>query len=337
MMNPKNNMDGGFANHGRKIIFRKKWAKPILDAFKNKLGKKLIYLGLPGTEALDVKEWIDSIYKVIAFICDEGESEPKAIDVLNGILNEFETKEILSNYSLYNGYIEEVVLTGIDQDLAPFSQSDFVTLYNLDFCNPLQSPFKRQDEYGNVKKYHKIETIDKLLSIEKERAQASNGDTGFIMFLTVNAKFWEDSMGAISDSIISTYIKNLGEVSGESREIRLLKAYTYYFLNLYFQKYGFNAEFLPPIYYEGVGGYYTDRKFNPHWLMTFTIFGTFVSEGASTQGTENYLKSKFLFANNVDIKPYTDRNKRIKENECQHIVDKLIEESETYKKMLVTR
>ena len=60
---------GEFRDTIRKKVIRTQWCKSLIEFMHRKLKYKLIYLGLPGPQALDLLEWIDYIDQVIAFQC----------------------------------------------------------------------------------------------------------------------------------------------------------------------------------------------------------------------------------------------------------------------------
>ncbi len=261
----------GFDDHARKILFRTQWAKPILKFISEKLDMRLVYLGLPGVKALDVLEWKEYLKIIIAFQRDGYEEE---LEDLQAILDGLESSNEVEDYKLYIGYIEEIIISGYDNTLTPFSLSKFVTVHNLDFCNALTNPVSTFDKNGKSVKYFKIKAIERLLHFERERCSIDG--SFFVMFLTVNAMFWEDVIEEITNEAFNKYLKeNLINCSGEKKSIRLLKAYAYLHLTEKFKQYSFNIEILPTIYYRGKGGFYDrDDNWKDHWLLTFTILGT---------------------------------------------------------------
>lgn len=293
-----------FHDHINKRIIREKWCKPLLHHIKTSLGYRLIYLGLPGSEALDILTWVEYLDSIIAFQCRRyGEpskpSQPKdEIYKLYKILNDLEKSHVIRKFSLFDGYIEEVVLSGRDNSGNDFSQKDVVTIYNLDFCNPLTVPMEIIDKNGEVSKYYKLEVIRRLLEIQRDLS--TEKPKKFIMFLTVHSKFWESEAKKLIGTVDSSYrlymqnVKKL-KLNWEENNIRLLKLYVYYTLKKHFIDCNFIPDFLPPIYYQGYG---------ESWLINFTIIGTYhenVSKYLFKEDAEKFLKSKFLLANKKDI------------------------------------
>lgn len=297
---------GNFKDHPTKCTIRENWCKPILNCVSRELGKKLVYLGLPGIDCLDIRSWLEYLDKIIAFDCGDYENDPPKVEVvdqnlgkLNETLRNFERSGRIKDYSIYNGYIEEVVLRGIDNYGEFFRQNDIVTVYNLDFCNPLTVPLKLIDEKGNVSKHYKLETIRKLLEIERD-LQKSREQKKFIMFLTVHSNFLEkEAKKLVKDveaNLYKEYYKKVQELTGQEKRIRLLKLYVYYYLKEQFNNLQFIPDFLPPIYYKGVGNNY---------LITFTIFGTFFQDPSGrapfNQKMDTILKNRFVQIKNKDI------------------------------------
>lgn len=329
-----------FKDHPTKHIIREKWCKPLLYQIYKKLGYKLVYLGLPSIQALDILSWLEYLDKVIAFQCRKypepsHPNQPKDnIYKLNSILSELEKRGAIRTYSLFDGYIEEVVLRGLDNSGSIFSQNDVVTVYNLDFCNSITVPAPIVDGFGNiVTKNYKLDAICKLL--EYQRDVSSNGySKKFIMFLTVHSLFWksevEKLIGRIDSDTFRSYIWDLTElyskekISEQDKNIRLLKLYIFHVLKNHFCDREFIPEFLPPIYYQGYG---------KEWLTTFTIVGTFHKTPAASapffQDTNNFLKNKFLFANKKDIRCLNTTN--IQETPIDPHSVKLFCETNSYK------
>src|SRR5436190_16206930 len=270
---------GNFQDHPRKQIIRKKWAKSLLELTTKKLKSKFVYLGLPGIKALDVLEWLEHIEKVVAFQCNQygGKELDDGSDDINELLtllNKLETQEKIKSFQLYRGYIEDVVIRGIDDAGAFYTQNDFITVYNLDFCNTLTSPRKLADEKGKVLEYYKLDVIKRLLEFQDKITSPPKNK--FIMFLTVNSNFIEENIDSIKNSSIVNYKKMISKISKPAaRQIRLLKAYTYHHISEHFNKNNFNVEFLPPIFYQGSAYPNVDKggKMENHMMLTFTILG----------------------------------------------------------------
>jgi len=121
-----------FRNHPNKDILREKWCKPIIQTIYNTLNYKFLYLGLPGINALDISTWIDYIEEVIAFEYSDEENEDE-FNKLNEYLNKLERERKINAYRLYCGWMEEIIISGQDDNNIPFIQNDVVTIYNLDF------------------------------------------------------------------------------------------------------------------------------------------------------------------------------------------------------------
>ncbi len=329
---------GDFQDHPIKIVIREQWCKPILRYIHQTLGYKMVYLGLPGINALDIKSWIEFIDKVIAFeIGDYTKKDPKIaesnIGKLNEILENYERKGFLKTFSLYNGYIEKVVLKGKDENGDVFNQQDVVTIYNLDFCNSLTAPITITDDKGHISKHYKTEVLCKLLEIQRD-LDVDGRKKKFIMFVTVHSKFWEEEVDVIkidNDPLFKLYIDSLKKMEKEEKNVRLLKAYFCKICKEHFSSRKIIPDFLPPIYYKGIG------KNNK--LLCFTIVGTFHGNPASTacssQDISSFLKSTFLTADDKRIFNYKTVNITESENATDSI--ELLKRVDTFKKIWETR
>jgi len=326
---------GEFKDTKRKDVIRKQWCKPLIKFINEKLNYKLIYLGLPGPQALDLLEWIEYIDQVIAFQC-RNYPYPSSVDQprkkvleLEEKLREFEREGKLSTFSLYDGYIEEVVLRGKDINGDIFSQSDVVTIYNLDFCNGITVPLEILDDEGNVKKYYKSHAIKRLLEFQRDFSSKIRSKK-FVMFLTVHSHFWKEEaknfINQTESAPLKKYFLEVSSLRGRAKWIRLLKAYIFDILKSFFCNYGFTPEFLPVIYYKGAG--------KENWLLLFTIIGAEnenVARAQYFQNTENLLKQKFLTIKSNSLDHWHQIN--IDEIECLKDSVEAFCNSECYKNL----
>lgn len=308
---------GAFIDHPNKKIIRELWCKPIIKNIHDKLGYGLVYLGLPGLEAIDLLTWIDYINYVVAIDCGHYTTEKYDLSIakekikrLNEILNSLDRKGAISGYSLYLGFIEEVVLKGIDKNGEKFTQKNTVNIYNLDFCNSLTAPFKIVDLNGGVSKYYKNEVIRRLLEYERD-LEKPDSNKCFIMFITIHTKFWEEEaeiyFKSKNDTAFEAYKEFIKNLSDPERIVRLLR---YYFLDILKQHYtasSFMPHFFPTILYDGIG----DNQ-----LMCFTIAGKYVKQASAiapfNQNIDILNHQKFLFPekNKLDflISPLAEKN-----------------------------
>ena len=332
---------GEFKDTIQKEVIRTQWCKSLIKFVHKKLGYKLIYLGLPGPQALDLLEWIDYIDQVIAFQCREypkpsstTQSRDKVLE-LEEKLRDFERQGKLTTFSLYDGYIEEVVLRGRDINGNHLSQNDVVTIYNLDFCNGITVPLKVKDDEGNIQEYYKSDAIRRLLEIQRDISSQTRCKK-FIMFLTVHSLFWEKEakkfVSQTESEPLKKYFLKINSLRGAPRWIRLLKAYIFDTVKRYFCNYDFTPEFLPVIYYKGAG---LDRK---NWLVLFTIIGAEnkgISEAPCFQRTGNFLNQKFLTVYNKSLISLNQEG--IVEINCFQNSVEAFKNSECYKQLWLKR
>lgn len=311
---------GEFKDTIKKEVIRKQWCKPLIKFINEKLNYKLIYLGLPGPQALDLLEWIEHIDQVIAFQCRDYPN-PSSVDQprekvleLDAKLRDFEREGKLTTFSLYDGYIEEIVLRSKDINGDEFSQNDVVTIYNLDFCNGITVPLEVIDDEGNLLEYYKSDAIKKLLEIQRD-ISSKIGSKKFIMFLTIHSGFWHEEekkfISQAESEPLRKYLKKIGYLKGNAKRIRLLKAYIFDMLKSYFCNYGFTPEFLPAVYYKGAG---TEKN---NWLILFTIIGAEckgIAKALYFQNTKSLLNQKFLTVRNKYLDHWHQRN--FDETEC---------------------
>ena len=291
---------GAFIDHPNKKVIRELWCKPIIKHVHDKLGYGLVYLGLPGLEAIDLLTWIEHIEYVVAIDCGHYTTESydlsmarQKIKKLNEILNNLDRKGAISGYSLYLGFIEEIVLKGIDKNGEKFTQKNTVNIYNLDFCNSLTAPFKIVDLKGGVSKYYKNEVIRRLLEYERD-LEKPDSNKRFIMFITIHSKFWEEEAEKYFKSKNDTYFEDYKEfIKSLSEPERIVRLLRYYFLDILKQHFtvsSFMPYFFPTILYNGVG----DNQ-----LMCFTIAGKYIKQASAiapfNQNIDILNHQKFLY------------------------------------------
>lgn len=261
-------------NSDNKKNVRNQWAKPMIGFIKNSLNKKLLYLGLPDTEAFDIVEWLEYIDIVYAFQCrkyplpSHPDQDRDKILSLENTLRVFERKKQLTTFDVYDGYIEEVILRGFDNSptIKEFSQQEVITLYNLDFCGQVTSPIEYKDKFGNPQKAYKFDAIKRLLDIQKQIAFPNKK---FIMFLTLHCSYDGKELSNFIENPQSTdikeYLKQVNSLSKGKKAPYYVKSFVLYFLQQFFSSNGFIAEILPTIFYIG------DNN-NP--ILFFSILGT---------------------------------------------------------------
>lgn len=291
-------MEGSF-NSEHKVFIREYWNKPLLKFLTKRVNDKLLYLGLPSPKAEDILQWIEYVKSVIAFQCREyGEAsdetqERKNIDELNSLLNQLERENQIENFLVYDGYLEEVVLRGYDNSPTRnnFALNDFITLYNLDFCNKITSPIEYYDEKGVPKTAYKFNAINKLLQIQQSLSSVSNK---FVLFLTVHCSYdGEELQNFVNNppiQEIEKYIKRCNGLGGHEKNARIVRLFFAYHIKQQFETFGFTPKILPSLFYQGLG------ETN---LLHFTVFGispaNTVAGGVPTfQSLTEILAQKFI-------------------------------------------
>jgi hypothetical protein len=289
---------GDFFNHPNKTIIRNFWCKPIIKGLYEILGQNLVYLGLPGLHAIDLVSWIEYLSYIIAIDCghySEKFNIGKAranIHKLNTILNRLERENKISGYSLYLGYIEEVVLKGLDRNGERFAPNKIVNIYNLDFCNSLTVPLKIVDLKGQITKYFKNEVIRKLLEFERDLLKPDH-EKKFVMFITVHSNFWQNEaeqyFKSKNDLRFKEYSHVIDRLDIAEKTVRLLRMYFIDILKSHFTTAGFTPYFLPTIYYKGLGN---------NNLLCFTVVGKYVKLPSAiapfNQDFDKLISEKFI-------------------------------------------
>ncbi len=298
---------GEFVDNKSKKVIRLEWCKGLISYIHKLLKYRFLYLGLPGIALYDIEAWSEYIDQIIAFQCRDypmpssSIQSPKKVAEMEESLKALERKGLIKTFSLYDGYIEEVVLKGRDTAGNIFSQNDVVTIYNLDFCNNLTSALPVPDSKGTLQYVYKSHAIKKLLEIQRD-ITSSTRPKKFIMFLTVHASYREKEMEIFQrqpeSKYLSNYFKQIRRLSLEEKQIRLLKAYILDIIRRYFAHCNFSCHLFPAIYYKGSGG---------HMLVTFTIAGaidTNTIRTYHTQKPDEFLRTPFLTVKKQKLELY---------------------------------
>ena len=268
-----------FISSTMKAYIRSEWGKPLLKFLHTELGCKLVYMGLPSPDAEDVVEWLEYLDKIIAFQCRDypHPSNPRQsreiVNQLEGKLNDLKRKRKLTQFAVYDGYIEEVILNGKDNSQVPFSQQETVMVYNLDFCNQITSPLEYMDENGEWQEAFKFQVINKLLLMQQS---LHDNVQKFVMFLTIQAGYRGQEMENFIHNPDGDVVRNIIEryrgITGIPRKARILKIFVVDILRNYFQNFSYMPHFLPTILYKGTGNFQ---------LLHFTVMGTKTQAGVT--------------------------------------------------------
>lgn len=318
-MSSTENVSGSF-NSDHKILIREKWNKPLIKFLSKKVNDRLIYMGLPSSNAEDLTHWIDFIKVVISFQCREygKKSDPQQsraeIEKLENFLNKLEREKKLDQFVVYDGYLEEVVLRGYDNspDKILFDQSSYITMYNLDFCNDIASPIEFTDIDGNPKTAYKFNAIQELLHIQRKLSNVSNK---FVFLLTVhcsyNGKELHDFINNPPNGDISGYLNKYKSLKGHEKNARIVRLFVCHQIMQCFPACGFSYQILPVIMYNGLGG-------TP--LLHFVILGTQPQYSAS--GVPNYqsfnsvIDQRFI---SIDASSFINGNSELEEIEISQL------------------
>ena len=171
-------MTSPFTDNPEKRVVREQWDTPLLEHLHNRYRVRYRYLGLPGTELIDVKLWRNMIDEVIAFEpLDENGYGRQAITALTRNMR-------MAGISgrAYCGSFEEVVLRRRDCDGQDYDQGGLVTLYNLDFCDEISSPVSTQERGQRVWRF---QAIRQVLRDQVEYFNEAGPPKHFILMLTV--------------------------------------------------------------------------------------------------------------------------------------------------------
>ena len=219
-------------------------------------------MGLPSPGAEDLNHWIEFIRIVIAFQCRKyGEPSIETqsrndVEKLESLLRQLERQRKIDSYVVYDGYLEEVVLRGYDNSphRIEFYNSEFITLFNLDFCNKITSPLEFVSRNGALETAYKFNAIQKILEIQKGLSNLSNK---FLFLLTVHCSYdGEELQNFIHNpptSMIKAKLSDYHRLSGVDKNARIVRLFVIHLIQQHFLTFGFTPKVLPVIQYQGLG------------------------------------------------------------------------------------
>jgi len=302
-------MDNTKFSTANKNLIRGKWNMPLIKFLSKKVNEKLIYIGLPSSDADDIAQWLEHIKSVIAFQCREyGQySKPtqtrELILKLEEFLRQLERQGKIDDFIVYDGYLEVVIIKGFDNSPKEieFRTDRFITLYNLDFCNDIASPIEYIDKNGDTQKVYKFNAIQRLLEIQKSLSKISNK---FIFFLTVHCSYegkeLQDFINDPPNEFIRDYIKKYLNLKGHKKNAEIVRLFVCNNIQTYFRANSFSYHILPVIKYEGI-------KNTP--LLHFAVLG--VHSNPTAEGVANYqtldevIKQKLITINSEQFENET--------------------------------
>lgn len=256
-------------NSPEKNSIRKDWGKPLLKFLNRHLKLKLSYMGLPSPQTEDIDEWLEYIDEVIAFQCRQypkashSDQNREAIVELEHKLMEYRRQEKLKSFSVYDGYLEEVLLKGRDLQNKIFQQSGAVKVYNLDFCNKITDPIKFVDADGAPQKAYKFDAIDKILQYQQQAECIKK----FVLFLTIQASYNGKDLNHFLTNPDNTghaeLLNDANKMCKSDRKKHILRLFVIDTLERKLRNYKFTPHFLPTIAYSGLSN---------QNLLHFTLF-----------------------------------------------------------------
>jgi hypothetical protein len=169
-----------FTDNPEKCVVREQWNTPLLKYLNSQHGVRYRYLGLPGTDLLDVRLWQDMIDEVIAFEPPDKDNPANGRTAFNALTRNMRIADIAGR--AYCGSFEEVVLLRKDFEGQDYVQDKVVTLYNLDFCSEIGSKIRTRE---GSRKVLRVEAIRQVLRDQLQCYQQSGHPRHFVLMITV--------------------------------------------------------------------------------------------------------------------------------------------------------
>lgn len=242
-----------FKDNPQKCVVREEWDTPVIELLSREWAREYLYFGLPGPKAIDVTLWRDLLRRVIAFELEAKDADDPRSKVV-------ELTRVLTllglDFEVFFGPLEEVLLSGEDLDQKPFRLQDFVTLFNLDFCNAITGGFQTL----SGRHFLRFEALRQIVAIQRDLYR-KGGFPYFVLLLTVHASFNKKRVISYFDDVVvqpeiaqyvSSAVKKKPYTGGTTvRHPDVLKAFVFSCLGDYLRGQNVSAYFLPPVTYQG--------------------------------------------------------------------------------------
>jgi len=286
-------MPARFEDHPRKQIVRELWDSPILRWLYEQWGAKYLYFGLPGPGVVDVKLWRDMIRRVVAFeIESENANNPRrSIEELGQNLNLLGVP-----YSVYCGFMEEVILDGEDRDGRKLLLDELVTLFNLDFCNRISGGI----ETVTGVRCRRFEALREVVTMQR-RLYRRTGANKFVMLITafdslhvreVERFIRQDLTQEMNDFVEAVLEEDPLPPRGYVENTELAKAFVFCFLRDYLHGQNVQSVFLPPVSYMGR----TQRSPMIHFVVVCSMEAEEEAQVVDRQSAGDFLSLRLLRA-----------------------------------------
>lgn len=288
----------GFVDNRRKHTIRTQWNTPILNHLYHLTQRKYIYLGFPGPEAIDIKLWREMIESVIAFELEIHGRNPRA-----NIIRLSENLELLNiPFNVYEGYMENVVIYGEDREGNEFNPNDFITLFNLDFTNPITGTIP----IGGRRRCLRYEALNRIIDFQRQLYITSGVDK-FVIFITCRQDFHtQPVLNALNNFELlpatREYLDNYGlndliDGPRTKTDAKILNAFIFTWLRSVLQSHRTRSLFFPPIIYRGTGR----RDHMMHFAVLCQMEEIDIPLVQDTLTAGEYFRLKFLEANDDTI------------------------------------
>ena len=291
-------MPAAFQDHPQKRLVRESWDTPLLQWLYDQWETKYFYFGLPGPAAVDIRLWHEMIGRVVAFeIESEGaENARRDIEELGRNLT-----LVGIPYSVYCGFMEEVVLDGEDREGRELVLDELVTLFNLDFCNRISG---RIDTIAG-RRCKRFEALRQVLALQRKLFRRT-GSNRFVMLITaldslhvreVERFVSQDLTQEMRDFVTAVLEEHPLPPRGYVENTDLAKAFVFSFLRDYLHGQNVQSVFLPPVSYMGR----TQGKPMIHFVVVCSMEAEQEAQVVDRQSAGDFLNLRLLLADEGTI------------------------------------
>jgi len=244
-----------FKGSDNKVAVRREWDLPILTRRVGMLGHPLDYLGLPGAQIEDLRDWQDLLrFRTGIERLRPGRLEREDLEVHRQLLANAAKYKLSGRFELLRGLVEDIILNGTDRDgTRPHRSSGpsalgarfIYNVVNLDFLGGM----------GNVA----AEGVKRVAALKKLLERQQSTDFTLLLTLNIRDQLGEEIAVYIEDAKRRSTSMRMGEMldwyqaQGAGHKEFRLKAVVPLFIKRFAEHYCFDCYCYPPLVYTGTG------------------------------------------------------------------------------------
>jgi hypothetical protein len=169
-----------------KRTIRREWDLPLLNRYRDRIGRRLTYFGLPGPQIHDLLDWDDVLAKHKTGVESPGRTKKEraeADQTIGRLHTNIMVNDLGSGFQLLRANIEDVIINGIDNDGMPPQLNDGAASHLAHFTYDLVN----LDFDGGLGYYKEAtKTVERVEALKALFARQQGHD--FVFLLTINVR-----------------------------------------------------------------------------------------------------------------------------------------------------